>query len=359
MMRAIPAVVATVISLTLVLTVAPVRSFAQAAAGAGLEPPPGVDQLKQLLSEQKYQDVIRGVAKCLALRGPAAQNYDRYELYMLRGEAFVHTKGMPMAAESFAAAQKETQDQAKKDAARAMELLVRRSKPTGYTAKTSTTRPAPTFPIVNDTDRPAAFAALFTDEMAVARPRIKAATNATNLNPIIDVARSLGDMHALEQAASNSAAQTKEIGSALGEHAHKLIADALTKMGNHVEEIWKAASKINNYGVTDRYGRSIGGYNTSMMGLTSVETGDLKNTIATCEKVVPVATDLATVTGGSDLTADAKEAQRVHDRAKEVLEYDYSGGGVNTSTSTGTGTRLPPITPPTPPGQTPRTPYGR
>src|SRR5262249_37988806 len=118
----------------------------------------------------------------------------------------------------------------------------------------------------------------------------------------------------------------------------------------HVEEIWKAASKVNNYGMTDRYGRSVGGYNTSMMGLTSVESGDLKNTIATCEKVVSVATDLATVTGGADLTADAKEGQRVHDRAKEGLEYDYSGGGgVNSSTSTGTGTHLPPITPPTPP----------
>src|SRR5262249_45372875 len=161
---------------------------------------------------------------------------------------------------------------------------------TGYTAKMSTTKPAPTFPIVNDADRPAAFGALFADEMAVTQPKVKAVANATNLNPIIEVARSLGDMHALEQAANNSDAQTKQIGSTLGDHAHKMIADALTKMGARVEDIWKAASRVSNYGMTDRYGRSVGGYNTSMMGLTSTESSDLKNTISTCEKVVSVAT---------------------------------------------------------------------
>ena len=99
------------------------------------------------------------------------------------------------------------------------------------------------------------------------------------------------------------------------------------------------------------------------MGMTSVESGELKNTIATCEKVVPVANDLASVTGGSELQADAKEAQRVLERAKEVLNYDYANNGRyprtptgTTGTRTGTGTQTPvvPVTP-----TTPHTPYGR
>jgi hypothetical protein len=73
-----------------------------------------------------------------------------------------------------------------------------------------------------------------------------------------------------------------------------------------------------------------------------------------------VASDLATVTGGTELQADAKEAQRVLDRAKEVLNYDYANEGRYTKTQTGTGTVLTPTTP-VPPGTptTPRTPYGR
>jgi len=304
--------VAVAIVFTLILSLPPARLLAQAPAGAagaaGAEAPPTVDQLKQLLADQKYQDVIRGVSKCLALKGPAAQAYDRYDLFMLRGEAFVHTRAMPTAAESFASAQKETQDAAKKDAARALELLVRRSKPTGYTAKISTTRPAPTFPILAETDRQAAYAALFTDEMAVAQPKVKAATSATNLNPVIDAARSLGDLHAIEHAANNSDAQTKQIGSTLGDHAHKLIADALTQMSKRVEDIWKTASRPNVRRNGGQYNQQSYDYGAGMMGMSSTESGDLKNTTATTEKVVSVATDLATVTGGADLTADAKEA---------------------------------------------------
>ena len=335
---------------------------APALAQTAVEPPPTVDQLKELLQQQKYQDVIRGVQKCLALRGNAAQNYDRYDLFMLRGEAQLQTKAMPAAAESFVSAQKEATDPARKDAARALELLVRRSKATGYLQKTSTTKPAPVFPILTETDRPAAFAALYADELAVAQPKVKAASNATALPPVIEAARSLGDLHAIDVAANGSDAQSKEIGKSLGGQAHKMIADALDKMGKRVEDIWANASRPSNQ--LNRYGANQASYNTGLMGMTSVESGELKNTIATCEKVVPVANDLASVTGGGELQADAKEAQRVLDRAKEVLNYDYANNGrytrTPTGTASGTGTHTgqqPPVTPVTP--TTPRTPPGR
>jgi hypothetical protein len=64
-----------------------------------------------------------------------------------------------------------------------------------------------------------------------------------------------------------------------------------------------------------------------MKGMTSVESTDLKNIIATCEKIVPTANDLATVVGGSELSADATEAKRLLDRANEVLHYDYNNEG--------------------------------
>jgi hypothetical protein len=60
-------------------------------------------------------------------------------------------------------------------------------------------------------------------------------------------------------------------------------------------------------------------------GLTSVESGDLKNIITNSEKVVPVAKDFATVTGNAALQTDSADADKLLARAKEVLNYNYAG----------------------------------
>src|SRR4051794_11462113 len=57
---------------------APAQRPAPAVAPAAPGDAPSVDELKALLAQQKYSDVLRGVAKCMSIKGPAAQNYDRY-----------------------------------------------------------------------------------------------------------------------------------------------------------------------------------------------------------------------------------------------------------------------------------------
>jgi hypothetical protein len=64
-----------------------------------------------------------------------------------------------------------------------------------------------------------------------------------------------------------------------------------------------------------------------LWGLTSIEQNDLKSIIATCEKIQPVASELATVTERPELTADAQAAEKLHARATEVLTYDYPNAG--------------------------------
>jgi hypothetical protein len=307
-------------------------SVAPASPGAGANPPPTVEQLKTMLAQQQYQDVIRGVARCLALKGPAAQGYDHYELLMLRGEAYLRTRALPPAAEAFAAAQKETADPARRSAARADEILVRKSKPQGYLAKPSAASRPAAIPIIEEGDRKAAFAALLNDELAAAAPKVKAAKAATALPPIIDVARTLGDLRAVELAAGGGDEQVKTIGLDLGKQAHALIDDALRQMNRRVEECWRQGSRR-------RYQRNrdgtIGDQLYGMMGLTSVQTNDLKDAIATLEQVAPVARDLADASGASSLQADAAEAHRLLDRAKEVLDYDYANEGRYSNPPTG------------------------
>ena len=115
----------------------------------------------------------------------------------MRGEASLRTKAMPAAAEAFATAAKETTDPAKKAEARANEILTRRSKQAGYTPKVPSTAPAAgkpgqPMPIINAEDRKAAMNALFADAMATVQPRVRAATSATNLKPIMELAPALG-----------------------------------------------------------------------------------------------------------------------------------------------------------------------
>jgi hypothetical protein len=64
-----------------------------------------------------------------------------------------------------------------------------------------------------------------------------------------------------------------------------------------------------------------------MWGLNSGEQNELKNVVATCEKVQPIATELASVTDAAELIADAQMAQKLQARATEVLTYDYPNNG--------------------------------
>lgn len=324
--------------------VAPPAAPAQRSASPSAAPDPRlptIESLKQQLAAGENQEVLRSVAKLLALKGPAAQAYDRYELFMLRGEAALRNKAMPMASEAFKMAQQETDDASKQAGARAIELLVRKSKQTGYVPKHA---PSPTpganpagvaardaIPIVDEANRKQAFAALLNDELSVLEPKAKTAAKATTLAPIIEVARTLGDLRAVELASGGEAQRTKAIGSTLGARAHELIADAMNGMDRQVEEIWDDASQVRH--TRDRYGYVQRNY--GMKGMNSMQVKSLKDVIATCEKIIPVTRDLSTVTEGPELQADAQAAEKLYNRARQVLEFDYANEGRDTSKSQG------------------------
>ncbi|MEA2709401.1 MAG: hypothetical protein QOF78_2002 [Phycisphaerales bacterium] len=300
-------------------------------AGAGGEALPTMQQLNQMLSEGKSQDVLRHVAKLLALKGEAAKGYDRYDLLCLRGEGALRTKANTMAIDAFAQAARATEDSQKQAVARATELLIRRAKPLGYVprvaapapanaqadAAAAKAKPGTPIPYIEAADRKRAFAAMLIDEMAVVDPKVKAATKSEALPPIIDAIKSLGDLRAVEIAAKGTSTETKGLSADLGTHAHHLISDTIRPMSKRVEECWRSASR---YSIS---GNDVNG----LWGLTSAEQYDLKAVIATCEKVQPVASELATVTDRAELIADAQAAQKLHARASEVLSYDYANAG--------------------------------
>jgi hypothetical protein len=317
---------------------APAPAPVPPAAPAGQATPPAdaslpsVDQLKQQLAEGKHQDVLKQVAKLLLLKGEAAKAYDRYELFSLRGEAALRAKQPTVAADAFAQAAKATDDPVNQATARGTELLIRRSKPLGYVprtapagadAKAKPATPAQPIPFIEPDGRKAALTALLADERAVVEPKVRAATKAEGLAPVIDAIKGAADLRAIEVAASGSSEQTKSLVGDLGEHAHRLISAALGKMKVRTEDCWAQGSRHREYVLSNGFRQREYG----MVGLTSTEQNDLKSIITTCQQVEPVAGELATVTGRAELIADMKDATQLLARATEVLKYDYPNAG--------------------------------
>lgn len=288
---------------------------------------PTIAELQEKLKAGKTAEVLTSVTKLLALRGDAAKAYDRSDLFSLRGEATLRNKTIPPAADAFASAAKEATDPKKKAIARGTEILLRKSKTTGYTPKPQartaagpSTRPTGPIPIIEEEDRKQALAALYTDEMTVLEPKLKAAGAGNTLIPVIEVARSLSDLGAIEMAGTGANEQTKTVGGNLGKHAHTLIKDGLTAMTDRTEKIWQSASKTQR--VEDQYNTTF-----NMAGLTSIDANNLKDVIATSEKILVVATQLGEATGSEELKADGPAAEKIRDRAKEVLTFDYANSG--------------------------------
>ena len=62
---------------------------------------PTMAQVRETYDAGQYQPTLKSIAQCLALKGPAADGYDRYELLTLKGECLVRLKSLAYAADAF------------------------------------------------------------------------------------------------------------------------------------------------------------------------------------------------------------------------------------------------------------------
>ena len=112
----------------------------------------------------------------LSLKGAAAAGVDTAAVYAVKGEAQLHLKAYPVAADSFAAAAKAAADPAAAAADKATEILARRSKNGLYTPKQPGAggTALPPIDVTDKAKRKDAFAALFADEYAADAAKLKA-----------------------------------------------------------------------------------------------------------------------------------------------------------------------------------------
>jgi hypothetical protein len=166
---------------------------------------------------------------------------------------------MTLAAEAFDNAAETAKDDSKKQGiAKGTAVLIRRSKQAGYLprpAKREKGKPALAPPkpmqIIEDADRKAAFTTLLGDERLVVEPKVEACAKGTSLPPIIEVARMLGDLQAVEIAATGKGDETKAMTKDLAAQSHDFIANALDTMNDRSRRMEHASTEtweVDQYG---------------------------------------------------------------------------------------------------------------
>ena len=319
------------------------------------------DQLQSLYNEGKYAELVPKLNAALALKGPGAAAYDKYQLFMLKGEAQLRTSGAASAVPAFRAASMATTDEKQVSAARALAALMGRTSGTKYKAKPApaakaakgvaaapATQPA-TFDVTNVDDRKQAFAALFTEMLAADTPVVDRAKKATALAALTTAATSLSDLRPVEVEATGDDAQSKDLLKSVGDRAVELMTKATDQLTDQVKTIGdNAASGGNNNG--NQNGRRStmrgnGGANVNVPGtdagnvgpngipyggvyanaqkptLSAADESSLRDIAGTAKKIDATATSMTATFGtGVDFTAVKSDAAKVVDAVNEVLK---------------------------------------
>ena len=231
--------------------------------GAALAaPPPTTDEIRVQAAAGNHSGALGLIAQALTLKGPAADGIDRYELLMLKGESLLQLGQPKYAADAFEDASEATNDPSKSGAAKANEVIVRRSPVMKYAPKTGPdTTP---IDIKSPEQRHKAMLMARNDILASIKAKIDPALKADNLEPMMALLPALRDVVTLEIGGAGELNESKPMFATLGARARTLIAKELNGSRAHVEELAAAASEIVGFG-----------YQVSRRGLYSRERKEL------------------------------------------------------------------------------------
>lgn len=317
-----------------------------AAAAEGL---PSAADVQQLFDEGKYKEALQKLSRVLALRGDAAKAYDRHLLLRLKGECHLRQKESAAAATAFELAAKEAPDETQRAVDVATAQLVKRSKNLTFTPSPKKAAPGAgggagavkanananaeksgPIDITDPEKRKAAFAVMLVEQKDEVAPKLKAAKDAKSLPPVVAALEAAGTLRTLEVAATGDDAEVTGMVSELSGKALKMMADAVDDMAKTVEDIQLSANDLKEVRTPVRSPAPGGGVmlerSYKKKGLTTPDLQDLRRIIGDLQKLVPAAKELSEALGesGEEFKRVGKDAAVLHDKAREVLTYDYA-----------------------------------
>lgn len=297
------------------------------------DPLPSADDVRKRLAAGDAVEALKQVNRLLALRGQAAEGYDRYELLCLKADAHLELKATHAAVAALRQAAGATDDPQQQAVAKATELLIKRSKNLAYTPKrVPKGGKAEPISIVEPESRRKALAVLFVDEVAPLVPKVESAKKANGVAPMVAAMAAAREVRFLERAANGSADQVNGMIEALADAGEEMLGKVVERATKRVDRITTLANETEH--VRQVIPTSSGSYRTVLVparrGVRSHEVAELKNIIDACDEVLAQAAALAEARGEGeevveDLT-DSAEDLKVHvQRMLRVHNLEYTG----------------------------------
>ncbi|HUO06948.1 MAG TPA: hypothetical protein VM008_01335 [Phycisphaerae bacterium] len=295
---------------------------------------PTPSAIQKTIEGGKYHDALKDVTRLLAITGPSAAAYDRYDLQMFRAECQLQLHQQAQAIEALTAAQKEAFAQDKPERAFApvaLAYLVQHSSVYRYIPKAAGNHEP--IPWLDRSRRAEAYRALLMDELPVVEKQSQGLAHVTAFPPLLQFAKTVGAMHALEQmcAAANEqpGEATKPLVTAVGNKAAQLIGAAMAEPSVKVTNISDTANQLAQVNIPQHdpnTGRSWVIQQTQRRGLTGEDTQYLKGAGTLCEKLVAAAKDIsqALIADLDSLKTASTNAATLKLRVVDVLTDDYT-----------------------------------
>jgi len=303
---------------------------------------PTTQQIQDDYDSKQYQNVIRDVAQAMPLTADPSKGYDKATLLALKAESHLQLKQYAPAADAYNSAAKDSSDPQMATIYKALSLLIHKSPGGSYQPRQPTTRPVdangkPTpINIIDMNQRGEAMNALLADETKVVSAKIEPLTKQNTLPPLMEGIKQIGDLRAIEMAATGKDEASKQLVGSLADHAAELMSNAIKTMSANVDEIQKHADESTSSGM----------YNvTTRAGLTSTDRNTLNEIINTAKNISSACDQFtaAIKTPSSGFDGVKKDADALSKHAADVINEENNG----TTTTT---------TPPPPGNQPPHRP---
>lgn len=299
-----------------------VLTLALALCAQAADPLPTPEQVQALADKKDWPALLAAVSRVLPVKGPATAAYDRVDLWMKKGEAQLQSNQFLPASQSFANAASEksaTPEQA--DLAVAMAELTKKSDAKGY--KTPGRQgPPQVFDIRDAAKRPDAFAALFTANFNDLTQRVKRVKVATDPKPLVDLAKSIGQLRALDRVVNKAAAKSDGLEKEMAGHFAESVNTWATSADRDLAVIQARADEVIEQRIKNAAGQIT--IRSQRRGVQPADQGDLRKVMQQAEKLATTFTavgEAMTEPGQAALTPARATIQTTHDKAK-MLQAD-------------------------------------
>jgi len=281
-----------------------------------------------MIDAQAYRPALQAIAQILPSVAGTAAGSDKYSLLMMRGECLLQLKDGATAIIAFDQATTAAGSLEQNEAARAMGGLIRKSTSLFYTPRTGDNRTP--LDLTNLDARKRAMIALLDDELPAAATRVNQALTAQSLPPILAVAPTLRDLHALEDTGTGEDKRTIALVQPLADRIYALIDAELNRVNQQVQAIQRTASRTVNYpsGSYQMVNGVVQSIPTQGYGGLDVQDRQvLRETIAYIGNIGQTCSDLIAITRSYERDAQrwqalAKRTQGIVDLATAVYDHE-------------------------------------